>query len=348
MGRKTTMQDVANALGVSRITVWKVFNHKGGVSDTLWQQVISKAQELGYTHSAFSEPPRRPAAPAKNAAPERMTVSVIVSRPESSLFWTGIIHRIAKELAKLDVNLMYTYVPSAYQEGYELPDLLTLGAVQGAIIINVYDADMLRLISALAIPKVFLDTVSEVKPHTLSGDVILLEGHESIRRITGTILEKGRRNIGFIGDIAYARTNLERYEGFLSALKAHRVPLKRENCLLGPFDIYGYDAQIGAFLNGFDQMPEAFVCASDYVTHFVFRHLANLGLRVPQDVAVSGYDGTREYDNVAGVLTTVPVSTAALGKRLVQALMMRIDSPEAPQEVVYLYQDVVYGASTDF
>ncbi len=347
MARKATMQDVADALGISRVTVWKVFNNKGGVSEPLWQQITEKAKELGYAHQTATRVLRTPAL-LKQQPLEGVTISVIVSRPESSLFWTGIIHRIAKELAKRSINLLYTYVPSSYNEGYRLPELLSSGTVQGAIIINVYDEKMLRLVNELTIPKVFLDTVTAVPTYELTGDVLLLEGRNTIYQITDSIIKKGRRNIGFIGDVSYARTNRDRYQGFLDALQDNGIPVKSENCLLGPFGIYHYDDQISDFLDSFKKMPEAFVCASDYVAHFTYRHLAARGLEMPKDVALSGYDGTREYDNVAGLLTTVSVQTALLGKRLTQTLLTRIETPELPYELIYINPQIVFGVSTEF
>ena len=46
--RKTTMQDIADVLNISRVTVWKVLNNQSGVSDVLCNQILTKAKELGY------------------------------------------------------------------------------------------------------------------------------------------------------------------------------------------------------------------------------------------------------------------------------------------------------------
>lgn len=70
-----------------------------------------------------------------------------------------IIHQIAKDLSEHNVNLMYTYLPTNYKAGYVLPEPLTNGTVDGVIVLNTYSAPLLRLLSSLPIPKVFLDTV---------------------------------------------------------------------------------------------------------------------------------------------------------------------------------------------
>ena len=70
---------------------------------------------------------------------------------------------------------------------------------------------MVELINnTLNIPKVFLDTVPEVGNRALHGDLLLIEGYNTMYEITQSILERGITNIGFIGDIHYAITNKDR------------------------------------------------------------------------------------------------------------------------------------------
>ena len=146
---KITMQDIADALGISRVTVWKAFNNHTGVSPVLRQGILEKAKELGYAR-AGAEP---------SYYEKEKTVSLIVSRPDSSTFWTNIIHRMAQELSSHNVNLLYTYMPSSYDDDFILPSVLTSGTIQGAVILNVYDERIIQLINELALPKVFLDKI---------------------------------------------------------------------------------------------------------------------------------------------------------------------------------------------
>ena len=106
------MKDIADALNISRVTVSKAFNNQAGVSDSLRELIFAKAKELGYAKLPYQliEQPQV----------EQRTISLIVSRPDSALFWTNIIHRMAQELANYNVNLLYTYVPSVYSRGFSL------------------------------------------------------------------------------------------------------------------------------------------------------------------------------------------------------------------------------------
>ena len=134
---------------------------------------------------------------------------------------------------------------------------------------NVYDAHLLRLIDRLEIPKVYLDTVTSISTFELHGDVLLLEGYENTRRITGMMLDRGRTALGFIGDIAYARTNRDRYEGFLAALADREIAPMPEFSLTESFNVNEYYHQIAQFLDHLKKLPQGFVCASDDLAYFV-------------------------------------------------------------------------------
>ena len=337
---KVTMQDIADALDISRVTVWKIFNNQPGVSDVLRTQIIEKAKELGY----------QKALPADEGLPgtAHRTVSVIVSRPESAVFWMNIIHRAAQDLINYNTDLIYTYVPSVCPDSYALPESLTNGTIEGCVILNVYDIKMIRLINQLNIPKVFLDTVTDMPDSELRGDLFLLEGVSTVKTLTSHIINKGRTRIGFIGDIKYARTNSERYLGYRMAMDENHLEINPGYCLTTSLGIYSYQEEINHFLDNLPSFPEAFVCASDYIAHFLQNYFLAHNIRVPQDIALTGYDGTSEYSNVADILTTVDVDTAILGKRLANQLLFRIDNPSSVKEIVYILPEILYRESTDF
>jgi LacI family transcriptional regulator len=352
--KKTTMQDVADALNISRVTVWKALSNRPGVSDLLMNQIYSKAREMGYFKQGRIGKSLPLSAPDIAEVTDlgtksgTNTVSVVVSRPESSVFWMNIIHQLAKELDKSNVNLMYTYLPSKMTPGYTLPVGLTNGSIQGIVVLNVYDSDLICALNNLSLPKIFLDMASSVPPDSLTGDLFLLEGRSSIRKITNEIIRRGRTEIGFIGDTEYALTNRDRYEGFLEAMHQNGLWVNPDICLTGNIGIYTYQEEIYSFLAGLKKLPGAFVCVSDYVAYFLQQYMNDNNIRIPEDIAVSGFDGSTEYPGIAGRLTTVQVQTRPLGTRLAKQLLYRIDYPYAPTEITYLNSSIVYGETTNF
>lgn len=336
---KSTMQDLADAVGVSRITVWKALNDREGVSPRTKKRIQQKAAEMGLTDTEIQMEKIPEKETGRDEAEER-TFSVVVSRPESSAFWMQIIHHIAKELARSRINLMYTYMPSFYSEGYTLP--ASVKNVDGLIVLNIYDARLLHMLNELPLPKVFLDTVPGMHPPALHGDLVLIEGRTCIREITRRLIESGRTRLGFVGDIGYAQTNQDRYEGFADALREKNLPLDASLCLTAPLSLRTHYEEISAFLDGLPELPQAIVCASDFIAHFVSRYLTESGRKTPKGFLLTGFDNNTEYGNVAEQITTVHVETSALGKRLANKLLFRADHPQMPPEVCYITTEIVY------
>ena len=192
--KKTTLQDIANSLGVSRTTVWKVFSGHEGVSDALREKIISRAQERHYifpTKSGFDDSLPKSAFALETGSKSGVgsvsgatNIAVAVCRPETSQFWMTIIHQIAKEFSGKNVNLLYTYLPAAGSEEYMLPAALTNGTVNGIIIMNVYDEHLIRLLASLSVPKIFLDIPTNIEAGELNGDLLMMKNAPCTAEIT--------------------------------------------------------------------------------------------------------------------------------------------------------------------
>ncbi|HWT73321.1 MAG TPA: LacI family DNA-binding transcriptional regulator [Mobilitalea sp.] len=341
--KKATMQEIADALNISRVTVWKALSSHGGVSDDLRMKIFKKAEEMNYNIPEAIKSFSSEALPKE----EPITVSVAVSRPETSMFWMKIIHRLAKDLLKHNINLLYTYLPTKAASNYVLPTVLTNQSVQGMIILNVYDTKILSMLNSLSIPKVFMDVATQIPFESLQGDLVLLEGKRCVSQIVDTIIKRGRTKIGFIGDINYALTNYERYDGFLNAMYQSNIPINHKYNFTGSIGIDTYQEEIEAFLDQLDEKPEAFVCASDYIGHILLQYCSRHKIRVPQDIAISGYDNNPEYNDTEN-LTTVQVQNETIGKRLVAQLLYRMENPDASYEIITINSKVEFRKSTDF
>ena len=208
---KITMQDIADALDISRVTVSKVFNNQSGVSDSLRELVFEKARELGYAKVPYQM--------VEQQKQSQRTISLIVSRPDSA-FSGPTSYTVWPRSFPILILISCTRMclpPTA--KSFTLPSILLNGQVDGVVVLNIYDAQILGMINELSLPKVFLDTVPSLPNHQLNGDLILIEGFRTVYEITGTLIRNGHKNIGFLGDINYAQTNLERYKGYCSCME---------------------------------------------------------------------------------------------------------------------------------
>jgi len=330
---KPKMQDIANALSTSRISVWKALNDKPGVSKELREKVLENARQIGYLKEIDTYP--------EKVRSVSRTIAAVVSRPESSTFWMQIIHQIAKELSQNNVNLMYTYMPVHYTQGDTLPEQLGDGSVSGIIVLNIYSEQQLRMLADLAIPKVFLDSIPALPPDEMGGDIVIIEGRTVVGEITGSLLDNGSMILGFVGDINYAQTNMDRYMGFKDAHIKRGVKIDEAYSLTGKLHLDTHYQQISEFMSTLKSMPDGFVCASDYIAHFIKRYFTENNIDHSK-IHLTGFDNSTEYSNVANKITTVDVKTTSMGERLANKIMFRANYPDLPHEVSYVLTKVIY------
>ena len=188
--KKVTYQQVADALNISRVTVWKAVNDKPGIAPDTKRSILQKAVEMGYPISiADSKNINVVTAPPKASSPsiKNCNVAVVVSRPETSTFWMNIIHHQAIALASHEVNMMYVYLPPTYSDDFTLPNCLTDGSVSGIIVMNIYDPRLFLALNNLELPKVFLDCPTNTSFSSLNGDLFLIEGRANTEEIVERI-----------------------------------------------------------------------------------------------------------------------------------------------------------------
>ncbi len=327
------MQDIADKLEVSRVTVSKVLNNNDGVSEELKRRVIDTAIKMGYDK-------RQDALHMSEEDASPINIAIAVSRPDSSSFWLRIIHSIARELSGKNVNLIYSYLPSTSKKKVSLPQNFYDGSIDGLIVLNVYNRDIYEKVQNVPLPKVVLDSPGGYCLADAKGDVVYIAGRSTTKKITKMLISKRFNKIGFIGDINYASTNRDRYDGFVDAMNEEGLVIRDEFCHTSEIGLGEYKIDIEEFITRLilnDNLPEAFVCVSDFVAHFVIDFLKEKKYKVPEDIVVTGFDNNREYmERGSRFITTANVNLDAIGKKLVRQIMFRMDYPDDPYEVSYI------------
>ena len=173
----------------------------------------------------------------------------------------------------------------------------------------------------------------------------MIEGRNSISEIVDDTVKRGCTRLGFVGDVNYARTNLERYYGYTDGIAMHNIPLEPDICLTDTISISGYQSRIFNFLDSIKEMPDAFICVSDYVAQYVAMYISKYPERFSKPILLTGFDGNKEYVSVADKITTANVSTRHLGKKLALQILYRMDCPNAPRETIYVHPEITYLSS---
>ena len=337
-----TLGSIAAETGVSVATVSRVLTGHSAISDETRERVLSTAERLGYAHVPQKVP---------HAAPtlsDQICLVVPVATAHGSQlanpFELALIGGVGTAMRerRRDMSIVW-------QTPYDdttLAQFLDQSAYAGVIFLGQSQFhDTLNRYAALGKPLVAWGVeVAGQSYCSIGGD-----NHEGGFQATAHLLRKGRRRIAFIGampPIAAARTPFSqvaiRLEGYRSALAAHDVafdPAMIQTPAAGRSE--GAEAVDNLLERGI--AFDAIVAASDLVALGAIQTLRQRGLRVPEDVAVIGYDDIDAAALSTPGLTTIRQDAIKAGNLLVSKLLRIIDGHRAKSE--RLPTDLVIRAS---
>lgn len=340
-----TIKDIATELGLSRNTVSKVINGKGGVLADTARRIIETAIRLGYTKISLDA--KRLAGIADTAVDEHRGYIAVVSSESDNYFWMGIINGVSRTLTDRGYSLLYVNLTYEQIQRGVLPTNVMQDSVDGIIVANLYHREMLEAISRRPIPKVYFDMPVDAEIETLGGDVILSEGRTPVRRIVRLLASRGKKRLGFIGDTRTALSIAERWQGFREGLEENGLDLLPEYCFTEDRILHFYsDKTVVNLLRRIETPPDAFVCANDSIAMRVVKFYADAGAAIPDRIAVTGFDCIAEGLLVEPHLTSVYVDNEAIGRRLARQLLWRLGSGDSALETIRVHAGIVEREST--
>jgi len=139
----------------------------------------------------------------------------------------------------------------------------------------------------------------------------------------------------------------ERWLGFGMALEEADIPLDRSLCILADdMEPYRSEEWLMEQICKMPTIPDAFVCANDFLALRMMAALKRLGFSIPTEVMVTGFDGTPQSAVVEPSLTTVQIPNAEIGRMAAELLLKRIADPEQPFVRTYVKTSPIWRKST--
>lgn len=336
--RRVTMQDIADACGLSRNTVSKVFNSRGSVPEATQRYVLEKAKELGYTQ--YSEPEASVAAGGN-------IVVLTHSKPMNNSFGSSVISSFTDRLCRDGFNLKMYGVSNQELESRKLPPFLDPESIDGILCIELFDKDYMEMVCSLGLPTVCIDAFASFSFHQLNCDFVSMESVSSSVLLTRSLIAAGASTIGFVGDITHCSSFFERYDGYIRALDEARIPFDSRFCILAnDSEPYGNPDWYLEKLDLMPHLPDAFVCANDFQAINLMAGLKKRGIAIPEEVMVVGFDGTPESAVSEPSLTTAFIPGSTIGRFAAETLSNRIKNPELPYSCIYVRTNPVFRNST--
>ena len=333
---RVTIKKIAEDLGLSRNTVSMAFNGDPRVAADTRQKIISYALSVGYTKlSSQAE---------ALVNPERPLRILVLRRAEQTAYWDRIINGISEEAALHNCIVNISTVTEENIHFLQLPIGYT-DNIDAFIFLHKFGENYNRTILGSDKVGIFLDCKDFTQQDAILGDVIKSEGRRSIMQLTLSLIKQGYRKIGYMCPYYInAETFYDRYEGFCAAMKSAELPILPEYVVTSsPY--MDKTVSFRAALDSYPDIPEAIVCANDDSAFRISNLLMERGLKIPDDVAITGFDND-EFDAFAPFFTTVDCNAFILGKRMVQQLIWRINHPDAPFETITISSTPIYRKSS--
>ncbi|MFI0544686.1 LacI family repressor for deo operon, udp, cdd, tsx, nupC, and nupG [Streptomyces canus] len=321
---RPTSRDVAQAAGVSQAAVSLVLGDKwrGRVSETTAERVREAARDLGY----------RPNLAARNLRLGHTRTVLLVVPALTTEFFAGVYTGAARVAA--DHGFGVVLYPSPEGIGPARDPFASAQAALDGVIASSMAADALTAIRGDQLPLVMLDSDPT---GSLGAATVNLDIADGVRQVAAHLLDLGhRRFLHLAADVPSWTFDVRARE---LAARLDTVPGTTVRTAHAPISIDGATTAAEAALAAPGPRPTALVCDDDKLAAGAYKAARRLGLRVPDDISVTGLDDLALATAIDPELTTVRLDAELFGERGMQALLAVLegrtpDAGDIPVELV--------------
>ncbi|MBQ3371071.1 MAG: LacI family DNA-binding transcriptional regulator [Mogibacterium sp.] len=349
MKKKVTIQDIADALGVSRNTVSKAINNSDGLADSTREKILQKAVEMGYKQFSYINT-------LANSSPYNINnnndYGSSLNKGEIALFTTVfltlshftsvMLDKLQRELSQLGYTLnTHRVTPENIAEG-TLPITFSKDRSSAIICIEMFNREYDEMVCNLGIPILFVDGPTKREGLNLPADQLYMENTVEITRFVNDMLMKGKKRIGFIGDYDHCQSFFERYTAYRCAMLMADCQVDEQYIIKSNSVEY-----IKEKLSKMKSLPDVFICANDFIADDSITILKAFGKRIPDDVLFCGFDDAPESRSMSPKLTTIHIHTQIMAYSAVHLLLSRIQEPSLDYRIIYTETELIYRESTN-
>ena len=317
-----TLNDIAQAVGVSTMTVSRALAGQPGVSASTRERVKAAAVQFGYGGNA---------AASALAKGRTNTIGVLTQRVSND-YTSGIVQGIAEVFETTTDFDLVIYSPHHHIENpgqYLLSHShgLTDGLLLVSSAFSSRAAEEAGALCRQGFPLVMIDARprDQMVPHVLANNV---QGGFDVTRY---LIEIGHHRIGFIG-AGDSFQSCERYEGYRRALAEYRIKLDKSLVKNGDFSFATGMTKMREWIDS-GSMPAAVFCASDNIALGAVEACKTAGVAVPGNVSIVGFDDIFSASTLSPALTTVRQSLHEMGRVGAQMLLGLLKGKEVDRSV---------------
>ena len=328
-----TLKDIAKRAGVSSMTVSRVMNgNTKEVSDKTSEKIRKIAHEMGYVPNSSAR--------ALASRSSRLIAALLQEydedyNPLEDSYTSCFLGELARQIKKEGYDLMIHYVKDYSEITYSLKSW----NVAGAVFIGMFDERIRKLQEDNHIPLIFTDSYSTVRSITNVGIDDYAGGELAARHF----LENGHRNLAFYGpEVLDNGVVTHRMRGFVTVLREAGISLPPENFMdLGVKDL---GSALKRLCSGKNPVTGIFTTA-DNCAYRIYSEAYRMGIRVPDDLSVIGFDDLNMSAMITPPLTTVRQDIKKKAAVTCDLLMKHIRETDPPAENIIMNVELVERGS---
>jgi DNA-binding LacI/PurR family transcriptional regulator len=323
--KSTTLSDVAKTAGVTSMTVSRVINQNGYVSEETREKVLRAVKDLNYRRNGLARGLKR----------QRTDTIGLVLGDIANPYAAELARSIRDVTSQHGYNLFICVSEHSAKEDVAAFDALTEHQVDGIIVATrsnrIGDEHLHEMIergvSVVCIGRDFFDQNS---------DSVIADALRGGFQATRHLIDLGHQKIAFIGATLGSGKNLKRFQGYLKALAENGLEID-ERLITGNSeandDAPGYSTEKLGYeamkrLLVLPSRPTAVFARNDFTAIGAINAIKENGLRIPEDISIVGFDDIPMASHTAPALTTVRQPTRRQGSLAAEFLLRRIEAKE--------------------
>ena len=315
MGNKhrVSLKDLAQQLGVSIATVSRALRNSPEIGHEMQQRVKELAQKLNYRPNPFAQSLRK-------EAPR--VIGVVVPNLVTH-YYAAVLDGIETEARKAGYSVISANSHELQADEARAIDNFNSMHVEGIIAClaqETKDYSHFEEVSKMGIPLVFFGRTCMSDQFS----TVTANGDEAAQEATQHLIDTGSKRIAFIGGPNHLDMVQRRKHGYLEALRENRLPIDRSLVLCGKID---YEVALNTTLTLLqrDDRPDAILAFNDIITFAAFTAIKQLGLRIPQDVALIGFTDDEHAGYVTPRLSAIVDQSMVMGQQACKLLLRHIE-----------------------
>lgn len=332
---KVTIYDIAKVANCSTATVSLALSGNERIRLETRQRILEIANQLGYTPSYIAQ---------SLSKKSTNTLGLIVPNINNPVF-SQMVSGIETYANSKGYNVIFGLSDSIRKKELFYLDMLQSNRVDGLIIFPTF-MDMLE--EKLNAQESFKASIVLCGSSGASTGIDISYA-KCDNRIGGFLavehlIVSGRKNIGCIFPVTDEQQFHSRKYGYIDALKAYNMEYDESMIQMCAPDDRSIFMATQKFVT--EKKPDAIFCSSDYHTISVMRAIYSLGLRIPEDISVIGYDNIPVASYFPTALSTIDTRSVEVGQKAAELLIQKITNPDTPLQQITLKPELVVREST--